>query len=132
MSRSEADVQDLRMIERCLELARQGVKQGELPFGAVIAYRGQVIAEATNHVSSECDVTRHAELVALSEAQKTLRQKRLPDCTLYSIVEPCPMCSFPAREGADWSRGVRHFISDHGRIFEMGRSVGQQFVEQTA
>jgi len=86
------------MMERCLELARQGVKQGELPFGAVIAFRGQVIAEATNHVSSECDVTRHAELVALSEAQKILRQKRLPDCTLYSIVEPCPMCSFPARE----------------------------------
>jgi len=98
MSRSEADVQDLRMMERCLELARQGVKQGELPFGAVIASRGQVIAEATNRVSSECDVTRHAELVALSEAQKILRQKRLPDCTLYSIVEPCPMCSFPARE----------------------------------
>ena len=98
MSRSEADVQDLRMMERCLELARQGVKQGELPFGAVIAFRGQVISEATNHVSSECDVTRHAELVALSEAQKILRQKRLPDCTLYSIVEPCPMCSFPTRE----------------------------------
>src|ERR1700756_3848504 len=98
MSRSEADVQDLRMMERCLELARQGVKQGELPFGAVIASRGQVIAEATNRVSSECDVTRHAELVALSEAQKILRRRRLPDCTLYSIVEPCPMCSFPSRE----------------------------------
>jgi tRNA(adenine34) deaminase len=98
MSRSEADVQDLRMMERCLELARQGVEQGELPFGAVIASRGQVIAEATNRVSSERDVTRHAELVALSEAQKILKRKRLPDCTLYSIVEPCPMCSFPARE----------------------------------
>ncbi|WP_166299292.1 nucleoside deaminase [Bradyrhizobium sp. 2S1] len=98
MSRSEADVQDLRMMERCLELARQGVKQGELPFGVVIASRGQVIAEATNRVSSECDVTRHAELAALSEAQKILRRKRLPHCTLYSIVEPCPMCSFPARE----------------------------------
>src|SRR6266567_1856203 len=98
MSISEADVQDLRMMERCLELARQGVKQGELPFGAVIASRGQVIAEATNRVSSESDVTRHAELVALSEAQKVLKRKRLQDCTLYSIVEPCPMCSFCSRE----------------------------------
>jgi tRNA(adenine34) deaminase len=98
MSRSEADAQDLQMMERCLELARQGVKQGELPFGAIVAARGQAIAEATNRVSSESDVTRHAELVALSEAQKILRRKRLPDCTLYSIVEPCPMCSFPARE----------------------------------
>jgi tRNA(adenine34) deaminase len=98
MSRSDADVQDLRMMKRCLELARQGVEQGELPFGAVIASRGEIIAEATNRVSSERDVTRHAELLALSEAQKILGRKRLPDCTLYSIVEPCPMCSFPARE----------------------------------
>jgi hypothetical protein len=43
-----------------------------------------------------------------------------------------PNVFFPGTGGADWSRGVRHIISDHGRIFEMGRSVGQQFVEQTA
>jgi tRNA(adenine34) deaminase len=98
MSIPEADVHDLRMMKRCLALARQGAEQGELPFGAVIASRGGIIAEATNRVASESDVTRHAELVALSEAQKILRRKRLPDCTLYSIVEPCPMCSFPARE----------------------------------
>jgi tRNA(adenine34) deaminase len=98
MSRPEAHLQDLQMMQRCLELAQRGVEKGELPFGAVIVSRGQVIAEATNCVSSEGDVTRHAELVALSEAQKVLKRKRLPDCTLYSIVEPCPMCSFPARE----------------------------------
>ena len=98
MSRPEAHLQDLEMMERCLEVARLGAKKGELPFGALIVSRGQVIAEATNRVSSESDVTRHAELVALSEAQKVLKRKRLPDCTLYSIVEPCPMCSFSSRE----------------------------------
>jgi tRNA(adenine34) deaminase len=98
MSRPETYLQDLQMMERCLELAQRGAKKGELPFGAVIVSRGHVIAEATNCVSSEGDVTRHAELVALSEAQKVLKRKRLQDCTLYSIMEPCPMCSFPARE----------------------------------
>jgi tRNA(adenine34) deaminase len=98
MSRPEAYLQDLQMMERCLEVARFGAKQGELPFGALIVSRGRVIAEATNCVSSEGDVTRHAELVALSKAQKVLKRKRLQDCTLYSIVEPCPMCSFPSRE----------------------------------
>jgi len=98
MSRPEAYLQDLQMMERCLELAQYGAKKGELPFGAVIVSRGHVIAEATNCVSSESDVTRHAELLALSKAQKVLKRKRLQDCTLYSIVEPCPMCSFPARE----------------------------------
>ena len=98
MSRPESHLQDLQMMKRCLELAQHGVEKGELPFGAVIVSRGRVIAEATNCVSSEGDVTRHAELVALSEAQKVLKRKRLPDCTLYSIVEPCPMCSFAIRE----------------------------------
>jgi tRNA(adenine34) deaminase len=98
MSKPEAYLQDLQMMERCLEVARRGAKKGELPFGALIVSRGKVIAEATNCVSSEGDVTRHAELVALSEAQKVLKRKRLQDCTLYSIVEPCPMCSFPSRE----------------------------------
>jgi tRNA(adenine34) deaminase len=98
MNRTETYLQDFQMMERCLEIAQHGAKKGELPFGAVIVSRGHVIAEATNCVSSESDVTRHAELVALSEAQKVLKRKRLQDCTLYSIVEPCPMCSFPARE----------------------------------
>lgn len=98
MSGSEASLRDLQMMERCLELAQRGVDNGELPFGAVIVSRGEIIAEATNCVSSEGDITRHAELVALSEAQKVLKRKRLQDCTLYTIFEPCPMCSFPARE----------------------------------
>jgi tRNA(adenine34) deaminase len=98
MSGSEASPQDLQMMERCLELAQRGADKGELPFGALIVSRGQVVAEATNCVTSEGDVTRHAELVALSEAQKILKRKRLQDCTLYTIVEPCPMCSFPTRE----------------------------------
>jgi tRNA(adenine34) deaminase len=97
-SRPEAYLQDLQMMERCLELAQCGADKGELPFSALIVSRGQIIAEATNCVSSEGDVTRHAELVALSRAQKVLKRKRLQDCTLYSIVEPCPMCSFPTRE----------------------------------
>ena len=98
MNRPEAYLQDLQMMERCLEVAQLGANRGELPFGAVIVCRGKVVAESINRVSSEGDVTRHAELVALSDAQKILKRKRLQDCTLYSIVEPCPMCSFCSRE----------------------------------
>ena len=132
MSRPETYLQDLQMMERCLELAQHGAKKGELPFGAVIVSRGHVIAEATNCVSSESDVTRHAELVALSEAQKVLKRKRLQDCTLYSIVEPCPMCSFPARE-ARIGRVVFALSSPvMGGYSKMGRAQGRRFIEQTA
>ena len=44
------------------------------------------------------DVTQHAELLAVSEAQKVLGRKDLRTCTIYSNVEPCVMCSFPIRE----------------------------------
>jgi hypothetical protein len=42
MSRPEAYLQDLQMMKRCLEVAQRGAKQGELPFGALIVFRGQV------------------------------------------------------------------------------------------
>ncbi|WP_442869248.1 nucleoside deaminase [Bradyrhizobium sp. CCBAU 11357] len=76
--------------------ARCGARRAA--FGAVIVSKGEIVAKAANCVSSEGGVTRHAGLVALSRAQKSLKRKRLPDCTLYSIVESCPMCSFPTRE----------------------------------
>ena len=65
MSKPEAYLQDLQMMARCLEVAELGAKKGELPFGALIVSRGQVIAETTNRVSSENDVTRHAGLPAV-------------------------------------------------------------------
>lgn len=89
---------DLAMMERCVRLSATAAKRGELPFACVICDGDSVVAEATNQVRQEGDVTRHAELVAISNAQKTLGRKNLSRCTLYSNIEPCPMCSFPIRE----------------------------------
>jgi tRNA(adenine34) deaminase len=74
------------------------VRLRELPFSCVICRDGEVIAEAVNRVVADGDVTRHAEIVAISEAQKVLGRSDLSDCTIYSNVEPCPMCAFPIRE----------------------------------
>jgi tRNA(adenine34) deaminase len=98
MDRPEAEALDLRMMTRCLEVAAEGGRNGEFPFAAVICRDGQIVTEATNQVARDRDVTRHAELVAVSQAQRKLGHPRLDKCTLYSIVEPCPMCSFPIRE----------------------------------
>lgn len=89
---------DARMMARCIELARAGADAGEFPFAAIICRDGVVIAETSNRVASEGDVTRHAEIVAISQAQRTIASKDLSGCTLYTTVEPCPMCSFPIRE----------------------------------
>jgi tRNA(adenine34) deaminase len=89
---------DIRMMRRCVELSAAAVQAGELPFSCVICKEGEIVVETTNRVMRDADVTRHAEIIAISEAQRVLGRKDLSDCTLYSNVEPCPMCSFPIRE----------------------------------
>src|SRR5262249_8362436 len=86
------------MMRRCLALAAQSSKEREYPFGAVVARKGEILAEATNRVARDCDVTRHAEIVAITEAQRLLGDTDLSDCTLYSNVEPCALCSYAIRE----------------------------------
>ncbi|MEA2983611.1 MAG: tRNA(adenine34) deaminase [Alphaproteobacteria bacterium] len=89
---------DLTMMERCVELSAVAVGRRELPFACVIWRDGEVVAEAINRVVQDGDVTRHAEILAISQAQRVLGRSDLSDCTIYSNVEPCPMCSFPIRE----------------------------------
>jgi len=89
---------DLKMMRRCVELSTDAVRRRELPFSCVICRDGEVVAEAINRVVQDADVTRHAEILAISEAQRILGRSDLSDCTIYSNVEPCPMCSFPIRE----------------------------------
>jgi tRNA(adenine34) deaminase len=89
---------DLMMMERCVELARTAGGSGEFPFAALVCNGEGVVSEAINRVDRDADVTRHAELVVVSEAQRVLGRNDLSDCTIYSTVEPCAMCSFPIRE----------------------------------
>jgi tRNA(adenine34) deaminase len=89
---------DLKMMERCVELSKTASAHGEFPFASLVCQGAVVVSEAINRVDRDTDVTRHAELMAVSEAQRALGRNDLSDCTLYSTVEPCAMCSFPIRE----------------------------------
>lgn len=86
------------MMERCIALSMEAAESRELPFACVVCREGEVVAEAINRVVRDSDVTRHAEILAISEAQRLLGRRDLSDCTIYSNVEPCPMCAFPIRE----------------------------------
>ena len=92
------DATDKAMMARCIELSRVAVSKGEYPFGTVIALDGQIVAEGINSTIRDGDVTRHAEIVALSHAQKTIGQEQLRRSTLYSNIEPCAMCAYCIRE----------------------------------
>jgi tRNA(adenine34) deaminase len=89
---------DLRMMRRCVELSALAVERRELPFACVICRGDEIVAQATNRVTQDGDVTKHAEILAIAEAQRVLGRTDLSDCTIYCSVEPCAMCAFPIRE----------------------------------
>lgn len=80
-------------MELALLEARQAAEQGEVPVGAVIVKDGKIIAKAHNMREQWLDATAHAEVIAIREACTKLQNWRLPGCTLYVTVEPCPMCA---------------------------------------
>lgn len=83
---------DRRFLARAIELAIASVSAGGGPFGAVVVRHGQVIAEGQNAVTTSCDPTAHAEIVAIRAACTTLHSHQLGGCTVYASCEPCPMC----------------------------------------
>jgi len=98
MTKHDSEAFDIAMMRRCVALAQSASSRREYPFAAVIGRRGEFICESLNMVRSERDVTRHAEMVAISAAQKKLGSTSLDECTIYSTVEPCAMCSYAIRE----------------------------------
>ena len=86
------------MMARCIELSRTAIAAGEYPFACVIASGGRIVAEAINSAVQEGDVSRHAEVIALSKAQRCLGRAQLARATLYSNIEPCAMCAYCIRE----------------------------------
>ncbi len=80
-------------LQRAIELATDNVVRGlGGPFGALIVRDGQVLVQAVNQVTANCDPTAHAEIHAIRQACQLLGRIQLNDCELYSSCEPCPMC----------------------------------------
>lgn len=86
---------DVHWMQHALHLAEiADSRDGEVPVGAVIVNaHGQVIAEGSNRVISDCDPSAHAEIVALRMAGQGEGNYRLPGTTLYVTLEPCAMCA---------------------------------------
>ena len=81
-----------RFMQMAIDKAKQGIENGNSPFGACIVKNGQVIACEHNIVWQSTDITAHAEVNAIRAACKKLDTIELADCTIYSTCEPCPMC----------------------------------------
>ncbi len=73
--------------------AKKANKKDEVPIGAIIVKNNKVIAKSYNRKSIDNIATSHAELLAINKACKKLKSWYLDDCTLYTTVEPCMMCT---------------------------------------
>jgi len=83
---------DHELLSRAIQLARENVEGGGGPFGALITFNGEVIAESANQVIQHNDPTAHAEVETIRLASRELNTFDLTGCTLYTSCEPCPMC----------------------------------------
>ena len=95
---TSASENDRKMMAQCIALSRASGEAGEYPYGAIISRGGEIIASSINRVRQDGDITRHAEVVAISAAQKKLGSVSLDDCTIYANAEPCALCCYAIRE----------------------------------
>ena len=79
-------------MKKALLLAQQALEENEVPIGAVVVYKDQIIGKGYNQSEKLKDATAHAEMLAITAAADFLNSKYLKDCTLYVTMEPCVMC----------------------------------------
>jgi tRNA(adenine34) deaminase len=85
--------ENLRFMKLALEQAQIAEENGDVPIGAIIVYKDQIIGKAYNQREQLKDPTAHAEIIALTQAAAALQTWRLNGCTMYVTLEPCPMCA---------------------------------------
>lgn len=81
-----------QFMQMAINLAKENIKNGGGPFGAVIVKDGEIVATGVNRVTSNQDPTAHAEVQAIRAACQKLNTFVLAGCEIYSSCEPCPMC----------------------------------------
>ena len=79
-------------MKQALSEAQKAFDEDEVPVGAVVVHKGQIIGRAHNQIKTLKDPTAHAEMIAITQAASYLQNERLNGCDLYVTIEPCAMC----------------------------------------
>ena len=83
---------DLYFMRIAFEEAQDAGWEDEVPIGAVLVVDGSIMGRGHNSPMERHDPTAHAEIEALRDATKYLKNYRVPGSTLYVTLEPCLMC----------------------------------------
>lgn len=79
-------------MQLAITLANKAAKHGDIPVGAVIVCNGKVVGKGYNKKEKKKNALLHAEIIAINNASKKLKDYRLDNCELYVTFEPCLMC----------------------------------------
>jgi tRNA(Arg) A34 adenosine deaminase TadA len=93
-----------------LEQCERALARGDLPVASIIVRDDRIIGEGQNRAATGGDPTAHAEVEAIRDACRKLGSNDLSAATLYSAMEPCPMCCWAIKEAkiARVVLGARH------------------------
>ena len=82
-----------KFMREAIKTAKRGLKEGEVPIGAVVVYEDKIVSRGYNRRAKLQLASAHAEMMAIDKACKKFHSWRLPEgCELYVTLEPCPMC----------------------------------------
>lgn len=112
-----------KYMRAAIRAAKRGLKQGEVPIGAVVVYEDKIVSSGYNRRAKLQLASAHAEMMAIDRACKKFHSWRLPEgCELYVTLEPCPMCM-----GASLNARVDKLY--FGAYEQKGRSLTAELAE---
>ena len=112
-----------KFMRAALRCAKKGLKEGEVPIGAVVVYEDKVVSRGYNRRAKTQLASAHAEMMAIDKACRKFSSWRLPEgCELYVTLEPCPMCM-----GAALNARVDKLY--FGAYEQKGRSLTKELAE---
>jgi len=79
-------------LQAAVDEALTGLKEGGIPIGSVLVHDGKIIGRGHNRRIQKNSTVLHAEMDALENAGR-LAPSVYRECTLYTTLSPCPMCS---------------------------------------
>lgn len=108
----------------CLDIGAEADKEGNMGVGSVIVRDGEIVGRGRNQIRTAKSPLIHAETDAIADACKNLGTDDLSGTTLYTTMEPCPMCA-----GAMLQAKIGKWVVG-GRFKSVGRTdLGQYSIE---
>jgi len=91
--RAKRSMDDTFFMKEALKEAQKAFKENEVPIGAIVVHKNQIIGRGHNQTERLRDPTAHAEILAITAAANALSSWRLDGATIYTTIEPCIMCA---------------------------------------